>query len=111
MLLNDGYLFPGIDSWVQPRLNLDFSWVLKLKLKLCSNSFPKERDAQSGQYTAHYSCINHNDWRFNYIYKEINIKKSSRFGKNIINQMRRDGIIPQFANIVSMQCYSTYKNR
>ena len=79
--------------------------------KLCSNSFPKERDAQSGRYTAHCSCINQNDWRFNYIYKEINIKKSSRFGKNIINQMCRDGIIPQFANIVSMQCYSIYKNR
>ena len=81
------------------------------KQKLCSNSFPKERDAQSGHYTAHCSCINHNDWSFIYIYKEINIKKSSRFGENIINQMCRDGIIPQFANIVSMQCYSTYKNR
>ena len=81
------------------------------KHKLRSNSFPKERDAQSGQYTAHCSCINHDDWSFDYFYKEINIKKSSRFGKNIINQMRRDGIIPPFANIVCTQCYSTYKNR
>ena len=43
--------------------------------------------------------------------KKLILKKSSRFGENIINQMCRDGIIPQFANIVSMQCYSTYKNR
>ena len=51
------------------------------KHKLHSNSFPKERDAQSGQYTAHCSCINHDDWSFNYIYKEINIKKSSKVRK------------------------------
>ena len=56
------------------------------KHKLHSNSFPKERDAQSGQYTAHCSCINHDEWSSNYICKEINIKKSSRFGKNIASK-------------------------
>ena len=34
------------------------------------------------------------------MYKEINIKKFSRFGKNSINKMRRDEIIPQFTQYV-----------
>ena len=55
-----------------------------------------------GQYITHRSCINHNKWSFDCIYKRINIKKSSRFGKNI-NKIHRDVITPQFANIVCMQ--------
>ena len=50
----------------------------------------------AGQDTEHCSCINHDEWSFDYMYKEINIKKFSRFGKNSINKMRRDEIIPQF---------------
>ena len=65
------------------------------KHKLRSKSFPKERDAQSGQYTAHCSYINHDEWSFNYICKEINIKKSSRFGKNSL-KVHRKGYLPRW---------------
>ena len=65
----------------------------------------------NGQYIAHCSCINHDEWSIDCIYKEINVKKSSRFGKNFTNKMCREGIIQQFANVVCTQCYATYKNR
>ena len=40
------------------------------KHKLRSNNLPKEREAHSGQYTAHCSYNNHDKWSFDYIYKK-----------------------------------------
>ena len=59
------------------------------KHRLRSKNFTNVKELYSGKYIRQCSCINHEEWSFNEIYQLVNIKKSTRFGKNVIKKMRK----------------------
>ena len=70
------------------------------KYRLRSKDFTNVKELYSGKYVRRCSCMNHEEWSFNEIYQLINIKKSIRFGKNVIKKMRKDNLLSQFSNIL-----------
>ena len=49
----------------------------------------RERDPETGQYLPQCACINHHEWSFDHLYKEIDAKTTKKFGKDIVKRMQK----------------------
>ena len=66
---------------------------------------------EDGKYKPVCSCINHQEWSNNAIWKLINMRKSSLFSANIIKKMRKVGFISAKSNVLCTEGYKKYKTR
>ena len=85
------------------------------KYHLRNKNLTNVKKPGSGKNIKLCSCVNHKEWSSNEMYQSVNVKKSTRFMKNVIKKMRKYNLLSQFSNVLQSSnmlctlCYTVYK--
>ena len=69
------------------------------KYHLRNKNLTNVKKLGSGKNIKLCSCVNHKEWSSNEMYQSVNVKKSTRFMKNVIKKMRKYNLLSQFSNV------------
>ena len=85
------------------------------KYHLRNKNLTNVKKPGSGKNIKLCSCVNHKEWSSNEMYQSVNVKKSTRFMKNVIKKMRKYNLLSQFSNVLQSSnmlctlCCTVYK--